>query len=228
MEYYYFAVRGITDMVKRIEWVDVGKFFCIMFVMLSHLESNTELLNRFYAPFFLNGFFFLAGYVYKPSNSFGDLLKKKVKGLLLPWFIFSHFNILLSGIISLKGDRNTLEELKWNLLQIRGLGDGIWFVAALFVAFIPFYFVIRWNKPIYACILSFILALVSSIYRAYMNPDLLPWGTNALPWHLEYIFFAMFWMVLGYYFKLYGEAIFERVAQNMRAIYLSIYLSICS
>ncbi len=43
---------------KRIEWVDIGKFICIMFVMLSHLESGSDILDTFYKPFYLTVFFF--------------------------------------------------------------------------------------------------------------------------------------------------------------------------
>ena len=37
----------------RVEWVDVAKYICIIFVMLSHLESATDILRVFYNPFFL-------------------------------------------------------------------------------------------------------------------------------------------------------------------------------
>lgn len=197
-----------TDCTKqRIEWVDIGKFICIMFVMLSHLESGSYLLDRFYQPFFLTVFFFLSGYVYRPTASFKEHMTKKIRGLFLPWLIFSNFNILLSMVMTLKGDRNFASEFFWNLLQIRGHGDGIWFVAALFVAFIPFYFIIKWGnsedggKPWRAIALSFLLSLASVIYTHLLPNNVFPWRDAALPWHLEYIFQAMFWMVLGYYFK---------------------------
>ncbi|WP_419169401.1 acyltransferase family protein [Negativibacillus massiliensis] len=196
-------------MSKRIEWVDIGKYICIMFVMLSHLESGTDLLKTFYSPFFLTMFFFLAGYVYRQPKSFKEHIVKKLKGLFVPWIIFSNVNILLSAVISLKSDRNPLKEIAWNFLQIRGLGDGIWFVAALFVTFIPFYFVIKWNKTVNAILLSACLSLISVLYTKLMKPELLPWGTVALPWHIEYIFQAMLWMVLGYYFKQYAERVFD-------------------
>lgn len=197
-------------MSNRIDWVDTGKFICIMFVMLSHLESRTELLRSFYTPFFLTVFFFLSGYVYRPPASFGQHFLKKLRGLFIPWLIFSHLNILLSAVITLKGDRNTLSELFWNELQIRGQGDGLWFVAALFMAFMPFYFVIRWNKLVAACVASAILSVISVMYCRLMDPALLPWNSVNLPWHLEYIFQAVLWMVLGYYFRLYGEKIWNR------------------
>lgn len=204
---------------KRIEWVDIGKFICIMFVMLSHLESGSDVLDTFYKPFFLTVFFFLSGYVYRQPATFKEHFIKKAKGLFMPWLIFSNFNILLSAVISLH-DNNTLFELFWNFLQIRGSGDGVWFVAALFVAFIPFYFIIKWKKPVQACVLSAVLSLISVLYSNLMNPELLPWGSTALPWHLEYMFQAMLWMVLGYYFRAYAEESFDRLNTALNRVVL--------
>ena len=128
---------------KRIEWVDIVKYVCIIMVMLSHLESRTDIWSAFYSPFFLTAFFFTAGYVYKPKRNFIEFLYPKFRQLFVPWFLFSVFNILLSQVLSFNAHKSLVEELKWNFLQIGGQGDQLWFVAALFVAFIPFYFFIR-------------------------------------------------------------------------------------
>ena len=211
---------------QRIEWVDIGKFICIMFVMLSHLSSGSSVLDQFYTPFFLTVFFFLSGYVYTQPGTFAGHLKKKTRTLFVPWLIFSNLNIALSMVLSLKGSRDFSSEFLWNLLQIRGHGDGIWFVAALFVAFIPFYFIIKWDKPKKACGLAFGLSLVSVLYSQFMPEQLLPWNSAALPWHLEYVFQAMFWMVLGYYFRQYGEKVFDKrnTTKNRVAIW-AVYLA---
>lgn len=34
-----------------------------------------------------------------------------------------------------------------------------------------------------------------------MPAEVLPWNSSALPWHIEYMFQAMFYMVLGYMFR---------------------------
>lgn len=98
---------------------------------------------HFIHRFFLTAFFFTAGYVYKPKGSFKEFFHSKFRQLFVPWLVFSVFDILLSQVISFNAHESFLEELKWNFFQIRGQGDQIWFVAALFVAFIPFYFFIQ-------------------------------------------------------------------------------------
>ena len=197
--------------VKRVEWIDTAKFICITFVILSHLETNTSFWNAFYSPFFLTAFFFASGYVYKSGQKF---LYKKFRQLFIPWLVFSTFNLLLSQIISFNSHGNFANELMWNLLQIRGKGDGVWFVACLFVTFIPFYFFIEWyeNKwggTVLLIVITFALSLISHIYTRVMPVDILPWKSVSLPWHLEYIFQAMFYIVLGYVFKRKLEVYFN-------------------
>lgn len=211
----------------RIEWIDIGKFICIMFVMLSHLESGTDGLRRIYSPFFLTGFFFLSGYVHRDVFTFKEHFIKKVKGLFVPWFVFSHFNILLSQIISLKERRSLLECLMWNWLQIRGKDDEIWFVAALFVAYIPFYFFVKQKRPRAMITLSFLLSVISIVYTEVAMPEFFLWNTVNLPWHIEYVFQAMLWMILGYYFKIYGEQLFDKYNNKLTCVLLwAVYLFI--
>ena len=202
---------------KRIEWVDIIKYICIMGVITSHLESNTDMIYALYSPFYLTGFLFASGYVYRHKDDFKTFFLKKVRTLFWPWLFFSVSNILLSQVLTFNEHGSLSEELMWNFLQIREKGDGIWFVAALFVAFIPFYFVIgayskraeKRNSVVFLLLVSGALLVVSIVYGEVMDPQLLPWKSFALPWHLEYIFIAMFWMVLGYLFKERFEAVFE-------------------
>lgn len=119
-------------------------------------------------------------------------------------------------MISFNAHESLLEELKWNFLQIRGQGDQIWFVAALFVAFIPFYFFIQCYEKqsqkmnggdshncIMAIILAWLLSLASILYTRLVPVSTFPWNTISLPWHIEYMFQAMFYMVLFFIFLLH-------------------------
>lgn len=206
--------------MKRIAWVDIAKYICIMAVMLEHLESITDELSVFFSPFFVLCFFVVAGYTHKPGQDFKSFFMKKVRTLFVPWLIFSVLDITVSQLVSFSAHASFLSELGWNFLQIRSHGDQIWFVAALFITFIPFYFFIEWYnsglKPASSrrtaifVIIALLLFTVDIAYSNLMDPSLLPWGTTALPWHLEYIFQAMFYMTLGYMFRQRWEAGFDR------------------
>ena len=202
---------------NRVTWVDIAKYICIMCVMHSHLESATPILKEFYFPFYLSLFFFCSGYVYRPRNDFPAFAKKKMIQLFIPWLFFSVLNILLAQILSFHAHAPLTTELFWNFLQIRGHGDGMWFVAALFVTFFPFFFIIRWYegctskaKAWWVLGIAWLLSALSNAYAARMAPNLLPWKDIALPWHLEYVFVAMFYMVLGYLFRMRLEPVFDR------------------
>ena len=141
--------------------------------MLSHLESCTYLLEMLFTPFFLSLFFFCSGYVYKAPKNFGALLHKKFFQLFIPWFVFSVANIIMSQVLSFNEHHSLSSELAWNFLQIRGKGDGLWFVSALFVTFIPFYFLIKWYQKKTFCpkrayvlvVISFILSFINLLWN---------------------------------------------------------------
>ncbi len=198
------------SLTRRIAWVDVCKCICMLCVIMIHLESCTTWVGRSFGPWFLTAFFFVSGYCHKNGLTFRQHMMKKIKGLLLPWFIFSNLNIILSAVLSFKGERNLGEELFWNLLQIRGIMDGLWFVNCLFVAYIPLYFLARMKNKTVALLLSFSLSVLSTCYSFFMNPNLFPWGNSNLPWHVESIFVASFWMLLGFWFKQNIEVSFDK------------------
>ena len=208
---------------KRIEWVDSAKFLCMLAVMAEHAESMTGTMDKIIDPFYLNMFSFAAGYVYVHRHGFKDFLGKKVRQLLVPWFCFSLLVILSSHLFSFNAHESLGKELLQNFLQIKHSGGEMWYVAALFVAFLPFYFFIdRYERSALALRrktalllgVSFVLALLSLAFATFFPRDILPWTRElvpaALPWHLEYMFQAMFAMVLGYLFRRFWEPGFDR------------------
>jgi len=199
---------------KRIDWIDIAKFISIFFVMLSHFELCPGYLRAFFAPFYLSVFFFCSGYCYKGGQDFKTFLSKKIRTLVWPWFLYSNLNIFLSHLKSFKHHENGfLIEVFHNLLQIRFFDERLWFIPALFTAFIPFYFLIRYyaksgNKKVVLMICAF-LCLVRKVYKAYMDPNLFPWKLTSLPWHIDYIPTALLFLVLGYLFKEDWESKFD-------------------
>ena len=200
---------------KRIEWIDILKCICMFFVMVSHVSSKQKIapdLEKFYLPFFLTGFLFASGYTYRFEEGFTNHLSKKTKQLLIPWFMYSVANILLSQILTFNPDSHfgLFTDLFRNFLQIRNYNDWIWFVNALFVAYIPFYFFIKkykkdseTNPSIHRKYLLFCVCLFFGyeLYDSLMPSDFFPWKRNGLPWHLEYVPYAICYMFIGYLYK---------------------------
>lgn len=214
-----------TSLKKRVVWLDNVKLICIFFVMVSHLECTPRIFRLFFTPFFLTAFFFASGYVYKDTPSFKELIKKKARALLVPWFWFGLFNIVTSQILTFNAHASLKEEIIHNLLQVRGYGDRMWFIAALFVAHIPFYFLVKYCDRKKRVIISTIMFILSFVYSFYVDGNLFPWGTNNLPWHLEYIFVVNFFMVMGYEYKNSDENILKKFDTKLnKVLLLCIYL----
>lgn len=223
---------------RRIEWIDIVKFFCIYFVMLSHLGNNqlVTYLGCFFNPFYLTGFLFVSGYTFRFAEGFRNHALKKARQLLIPWLCFGLLCILSSHVLTFnpQNHQSLSVELFRFFIQVRCYGDEMWFLAALFVAYIPFYFLIRAyeTRKKESCdagrrffIILLFLYFLSELYGEVMPEDLFPWGTNALPWHIEYIPFAVFFMFSGYMFRERCEESFDiaNTAKN-RMVALLIYL----
>lgn len=222
----------------RIAWLDIVKYICIMMVIVTHLESSTKVFAQFYAPFFLTAFFFCSGYVHKNKYDFGSFLYRKFRQLFIPWLVFSVFNILLSHVISFNSHSSLMDELLWNFAQIRGHGDELWFIAALFVAYIPFYYVIaafeRFKKCKYALAVTLVtvmlLSVISVCFVRFFPGEAFPWEYKAigsdsfksavLPWHIEYVFQAILFMTLGYFFRSSWEKHFDRINNPAFCIFI--------
>ena len=202
---------------NRIMWVDTARCICIYFVIITHLESCTSSLYRFYGPFFLTGFLFLSGYCYKHRDGFLAMLRKKTLQLFIPWLLWGllsvAFHQLFSGFRKNKDQIMSLgKELKWFFLQVRGINDGPWFFAMLFVSFLLFFFLIRFyekNKSRRAAAPALLAALGLLYLAGKLYTSLVPpfsYGTNALPWHLEYLPTSLFFMFLGYLYRSSGKS----------------------
>lgn len=186
---------------ERIEWVDIAKFICIIAVIATHSIYCDDIFTIFFSPFFLSLFFFLSGYVYNKKYTFKDVLIKKIKTILIPWFVFGIFNLIAKQIITFNEQTSFITDLKYMFLQIRGIGDIQWFLICLFVSFIPFYFIINKLNKNKSIIISLVLAILNILYVKYIKLNIMGFATNSLPWHLQTIFVATFFMVIGFYYK---------------------------
>lgn len=223
----------IEKINSRVVWVDILKFIGILFVMISHLESDTALLRIFYNPIIITSFFFASGYVYKRNYDFKHFMYKKVRQLLIPWLVFSTFNIVLASIFSFNEHKSLWIELGWNFLQVRKSTNSIWFLPALFIAFIPFYFFVIWienrqnsnKKNNVIVIVSFVLMFLSYLYKHNVDSIIFPWDKNSLPWHIDSMFIFVFYMILGFLFRTKYEEFFDKYNNKKNRIYcLLLYL----
>ena len=66
--------------------------------------------------------------------------------------------------------------------------------------------------------MAWILSFISISYTGFAPATALPWNSTALPWHIEYAFQAMFYMILGYMFRYNYEGLLDRYNTLMTRI----------
>lgn len=98
-------------MTRRVQWIDAAKGLGILLVLLGHAPRDImreqcafiDFVYYFIYTFHMHFFFFLSGYVFamtswaEKKESLGSFAGKKVKGLLVPWAVFS---LLVYGVIA--------------------------------------------------------------------------------------------------------------------------------
>ncbi len=73
-------------MMKRINWIDIGKTLAIYGVVLLHTHCDTE-LTKYLNGFLLPLFFIMSGYLfsYERNPHYGPFLKKRFRQLVVPY-----------------------------------------------------------------------------------------------------------------------------------------------
>ena len=76
--------------MQRINWIDWVKAWCMMVVVFDHTpHDGSPFLLQFLAGTNLASFFFISGYLKKPSTSQKESLKKYFYCLIIPYFIYN-------------------------------------------------------------------------------------------------------------------------------------------
>ncbi len=71
--------------MKRTDWIDMARGYGILLVMVAHLCEWTPVGSLIYS-FHLPLFFMISGYLFSIRESFGAFVKRKVTGMLVPYF----------------------------------------------------------------------------------------------------------------------------------------------
>lgn len=202
-------------MERRIDYVDIAKGIGIMLVIMGHIEYD-------YVPFcgsvHIPLFFILAGYLYDidktQSRTYGELMGKRVKRLLVPYFIYNivlYIKYLLKLIFSHTftaklGLQGFLGFVYSSALFYKNVpaeenfegfvfGNGpLWFLTAMAVSSVIFYFIIyfvlkhqfNWKKITAASVLLCVLSFaLCRILPVY------------LPWSMEMALLGAVFMLMG-------------------------------
>lgn len=159
---------------NRITWLDDTRGLCVFCVLLAHSGIVHTYLYKTYTPFFLTGFFFISGFLYKNINFKQDILKI-LKHLVIPYFLLN-LVVILIGFDNWKAlfHGNTLyitEKLRNTLL-----GYNMWFIPCiimvqLYVTILHYTFM---KNLLIKILITFVLMLTVYFIRNE-NSSIMPW-----------------------------------------------------
>lgn len=182
-----------TSVKKRIHWLDVSRGLAFLMVIYSHLEYSNDAVMRYFSPVFLTTFFFVSGYLFKENCSFSKVFEQRTRTLLLPFLILGIIMILLSQIMTFNTKVPFMDEVKGLLFQ-NGTNQLLWFVAALYVYSVIFFWIEKFSCTARKLLLvSFALFGLNWLYGKLQVPS--------IPWHIDAFGYACFYMGLGKWYK---------------------------
>ena len=190
-------------MKPRIPWIDNCKALAISLVVLGHVQS-IYLVNEIIFSFVMPAFFFLSGLTFERSANvpFAELLRKKIRSLVVPYFGFSAILFLFWFFVrrnfgmSYQTDATPLDVLLQILYGTNStfFVTPLWFLTCLFMTELCFWGLLRLQKNILMAFLIIALYAPGLFYITYMEKFQLP----HLFWNIDQIPFCLYFLALGY------------------------------
>ena len=172
----------------RLQWLDIAKGITIILMVMGH-SVIPSVLSRFIFAFHMPLFFIASG-ITTSYSSFKDFLKKKSRGLLLPFLLYSLFVLFLDAFLL----HIPLEEHLVNWCELGWLGKALWFVPVLYLSLFVCWGIKQLPNKWIGCVIILILLVLGVVLN-----HLGLW----LPWNLATVPYASFLILLGSWAKPY-------------------------
>lgn len=219
-------------MKKRIEWIDVAKCFGIFAIFLGHYTGQAGKAYEFVYTHHVALFFVLSGFSESlgREENFGKYIVKIIKGLIVPWLLFSVISIVFCNVLLYD---NSLQSVVENaILVMKGtikgqfMASSLWFITCLAVIKLAFFGIkkIR-NKPI-----ILLVCLAIHLVAVYLFP-IFSIKIPSLPYNIDSASYYLIYFALGYcsYFAvekiLSAKSKVEKILLGVITIF-SLYFSI--
>ena len=183
---------------RRINWIDMAKGYGIIAVFIGHMVQNS-LLGLFVYSFHLPLFFFLSGYLFNPNDRFGAFIKKKCRGILLPYFTLGLVVVLCDALYPLlfSGRPFTFRQFLFCFEQdippflIQNRYATLWYLAVLFGVNIAMYLICRIKNMIIQAITVCLAFAGGMLYYTR--------GGAGIFWNIDVILPALIFFWAGYF-----------------------------
>lgn len=173
---------------NRLHWIDICKGILILLMVCGHIPNiaghkgvDVTYLSKYgifaqaYICFFMQAFFILTGYTSNFNKAPKTFLVSALKTIVVPWLSFSCILKLLNGLIF----------NDWSLVYVIDgqsyffLFEDYWFLHALFLSKVSYYFAYRNIKNDYANGIIFLMLAIIGFQIMLSNKD------NANAYHYQ-------------------------------------------
>lgn len=139
-------MSGSLKMNERKEFIDVAKGIGIILVVLGHLDIDGQISREVIYSFHMPLFFVLSGVFAKTNIRFKEYFAKSFKTLYVPFFVFFIVDLILFYCVKLIGLQKALKFVDPEFLSFTGVkflvsNAPLWFILALFIIRIVYYFI---------------------------------------------------------------------------------------
>ena len=189
------------------EKINLLKAFAIMLVVSGHLEFSILGMFPPYS-FQLALFFFISGMLFKDKylSDVVGYIKRRIKTLLLPYFIYEIFYIIVTWLVYRFSGKWWGETLTVKSLLLTPFLNGhqldlccpLWFVPQLFLTMITFLFVMKFLFKITEN--KYIHLVVFSIFGFLSIPTIKLTGLTDISLLIFRTVFSLFFVYLGYFY----------------------------
>lgn len=188
----------VPPIAKRVSWIDIAKGISIIAMVAGH--SSIPLgLSRWIWSFHMPLFFLVSGIFTFKEDSFIQLLKRRIRQLLIPYLFFS--TIVFCGYIGTEYHRQHEIYMGWE-------GYALWFVPVLMMSELMLYPIINRLKIASQKLVLFVaLILLMTVLSHSIS------ASNVhLPYKIDCIFACSIFVLSGWIVNLfYRQIIFDAI-----------------
>lgn len=208
---------------KRLDYLDMARGIGIILVAVAHSQYCAESVRTVITAYLMPLFFVVSGIVAftigEEKRSMRDILKRKARGLLVPYVIFSAIYLAIyGGYYYGKMHVGTWDQIEGYLIQTFGLGgmSVLWFLTALFFSEIAFLFLLKkcGKQKVIAVLVSVVLVAAATVIHPYF---LTRFPQTTIPLRLVFeLLYTWLRSMLGVGFLMLGYCLaplFERLDQ---------------
>ncbi len=188
---------------KRIDWIDTLRGLAMFLVVWGHNQKNGTLIRKYIYSFHMPIFFFISGLTFGENDKlpFKDYVKKRVKGLIIPYLFLNIICYIIKVIYFNTGIIDEFDYIR-AFFGIFYSSNKIlptpcnpsWFLVSIFIVDILFYLLKKYTKNDFqlglSCTICALISYVNSLSKFQIKT----------PFHIEAVLMGTMFYFLGYLF----------------------------